>query len=305
MIKITEVATRDGFQSVNEWIPTEVKKEIINALIACGITRLDVTSFVHPKFIPQMKDADEIFMHFKETAPANVDGLVLVPNLYGAKRALALGAKHIAWVCSATDRHNLENTKRTVDQTLEEMKELISIKGDAKILFGQACSFVCPFTGAVDPKQAVSILAKALELGADEISVCDTTGTANPAMIRALLLECKRALPGVPLPSLHLHDTYGMGLANVLAALELGVETFDASCGGIGGCPFTPGATGNIATEDMVGMLEDMGIETGINLDQLLETSMMIREKISGCVAASHRGFVAAQRRSLGLQVFL
>ncbi len=300
MVRITEVSTRDGFQSVKEWIPTEVKMEIMDALIDCGITRMDVTSFVHPKFVPQMKDADEVFAHFKETAPENVDGLVLVPNLYGAKRALKLGAKHIAWVCSATDRHNLENTKRTIDQTLEEMKELVAIKGDAKLLFGQACSFVCPFTGPVDPGQAVSILSRALELGADEISVCDTTGTANPAMIRALLLECRRALPGVALPSLHLHDTYGMGLANVLAALELGADTFDAACGGIGGCPFTPGATGNIATEDMVGMLEDMGVKTGINLEKLLETSVMIREKLSGCCAASHRGFVASQHRAAG-----
>lgn len=302
MVKITEVSTRDGFQSVSQWIPTEVKEEIMDALIDCGITRMDVTSFVHPKLVPQMSDADEVFTHFKNTAPANVDGLVLVPNLYGAKRALALGAKHIAWVCSATDRHNLENTRRTIDQTLDEMKELIAIKGDAKILFGQACSFVCPFTGLVDPKQAVSVLARALELGADEISVCDTTGTANPQMIKALLQECKRALPGVALPSLHLHDTYGMGLANVLEALEQGVETFDAACSGIGGCPFTPGATGNIATEDMVGMLEDMGIKTGIDMDKLLNTSIMIREKISGCCAASHRGFVVSQRRKLGLE---
>lgn len=301
MIKITEVATRDGFQSVSQWIPTEVKTEIMDALIDCGITRIDVTSFVHPKFVPQMKDADEVYKHFAQTAPANVDGLVLVPNLYGAKRALQLGAKHIAWVCSATDRHNMENTKRTIDQTLEELKELVAMKGDAKILFGQACSFVCPFTGPVDPKQAVSVLSRALEIGADEISVCDTTGTANPAMIRALIQECKRALPGVALPSLHLHDTYGMGLANVLEALELGVETFDAACSGIGGCPFTPGATGNIATEDMVGMLEDMGIKTGIDQDKLMAVSMMIREKISGCCAASHRGFVATQRKKLGL----
>ncbi len=291
MIKINEVAPRDGFQSIQEWIPTETKLEVIRALLASGIEKMEITSFVHPKAIPQMRDAEEIVETVQSTCPPNKEYCVLVPNMYGAKKALQYGIKNISYVCSATDSHNMENTKRTVAQSMDAFREIASIKGTSKLLFGQVCSLVCPFEGAVPYSRAIHQLGLALEYGADTVAICDTTGTATPSMVKGFLREFNAAFPGIA-PQVHFHDTYGMGIANYLVALEMGVEVFDAAAAGIGGCPFTPGAMGNVATEDFVGMLHDMGVKTNIDLNKLLDAAMLIRQKVNGC-SSSHRALVA------------
>ena len=291
-VEITESAARDGFQSIPEWIPTERKIEVIEALIACGYKRMELTSFVHPKAIPQMRDADEVADVIMKKYKGRLRFLALVPNLYGARKAVEKKVDDIEVVVSATDEHNQANTKQTIAQSMEGFKEINAIKGDSRLCFSVVTAFVCPFTGPVDPQKVVCLLEKALEMGADQILVADTTGTANPRMLGTLLSQIRDAFPDRPL-GLHLHDTKGFGLANVLTALDLGIIHIDGSAGGLGGCPFTPGAAGNIATEDLVTMLEEMGVSTGIHMGKLWEAVDLIGQ-LPGVRVNSHMSVIRA-----------
>ncbi len=268
MVQITEVGPRDGFQNLKDWIPTENKIAIIEQLAAAGFKRIELTSFVHSKAVPQMADAAEILTTIKAKYAGQLQCIALVPNLFGAKRAIELGADEITFVISASEAHNLANTKQTVEQSLAAFADVCKIKGNTVVRLSVATAFTCPFAGNVPPENVIRIIEAGKQAGADDIMLADTIGTANPLQIEKLLT--------LLIPSygqdfvLHIHDTHGMGLANVLTCLQLGISRFETSVGGLGGCPFAPGAAGNIATEDLVNMLQGMGIDTGINLQQLI-----------------------------------
>ncbi|GAA3349924.1 hydroxymethylglutaryl-CoA lyase [Amorphoplanes nipponensis] len=261
-VSIREVAPRDGLQN-EEPIPTDHKVRLIDALSDTGVRRIEAVSFVHPKAIPQMADADEVWARAWHNPEVRYSALI--PNTRGAQRALAAGFREIEVVVSASDTHNRRNLNRSTDESLDDITALIPLihAAGAKLEVIVATSFGCPFEGDIAPQRVASIVERVRADGADRIAFGDTTGMATPRRVRDLLSAVRPDL-------LHFHNTRGTGLANVLTALELGVTEFDASVGGIGGCPYAPGASGNIATEELVHMLEDMGISTGIDLEKLI-----------------------------------
>ena len=261
-VSIREVAPRDGLQN-EEPIPTDNKVRLIDALSGTGVRRIEAVSFVHPKAIPQMADAAEVWA--RAWRNPDVRYSALIPNIRGAERALAAGFREIEVVVSASDTHNRRNLNRSTDESLDDITAVIPLlhAAGAKLEVIVATSFGCPFEGDIAPARVASIVQRVRADGADRIAFGDTTGMATPRRVRDLLAEVRPDL-------LHFHDTRGTGLANVLTALELGITEFDASVGGIGGCPYAPGASGNIATEEVVHMLEDMGISTGIDLEKLI-----------------------------------
>jgi hydroxymethylglutaryl-CoA lyase len=272
-VSIREVAPRDGLQN-EEPIPTEAKVRLIDALSGTGVRRIEAVSFVHPKAIPQMADADEVWAQI--TRNPEIRYSALIPNTRGAQRALAAGFREIEVVVSASDTHNRRNLNRSTDESLDDITGLIPLIHDAGAIVEVivATSFGCPFEGDIAPERVASIVERVRADGADRIAFGDTTGMATPRRVRDLLSVVRPDL-------LHFHDTRGTGLANVLTALDLGITEFDASVGGIGGCPYAPGASGNIATEEVVHMLSDMGIDTGIDLDALIEVAELA-EKLLG-----------------------
>ena len=272
-VSIREVAPRDGLQN-EEPIATEAKVRLIDALSGTGLRRIEAVSFVHPKAIPQMADADEVWARIARKPDIRYSALI--PNTRGAQRAIAAGFREIEVVVSASDTHNRRNLNRSTAESLDDIAGLIPLvhDADATLEVIVATSFGCPFEGDVPPERVAGIVARVRADGADRIAFGDTTGMATPRRVRDLLSVVRPDL-------LHFHDTRGTGLANVLTALDFGVTEFDASVGGIGGCPYAPGATGNIATEELVHMLEDMGIHTGVDLDALIEVAELA-EKLIG-----------------------
>ncbi len=278
-ISLREVGPRDGLQN-EEPVPTQAKIELIDALSATGVKRIEAVSFVHPKAIPQMADADEVWAGI--TRNPDVRYSALVPNSRGAQRALGAGFTEIEVVVSASDTHNKRNVNRTTAESLDDITGLIELLHGA----GATCevivatSFGCPFEGDVPVERVVSVVDRAVADGADRIAFGDTTGMATPGRVTALVSAVRAKHPDIPL-LLHFHNTRGTALANVLAAMQLGITEFDASVGGLGGCPYAPGATGNLASEELVHMVEDMGIRTGVDLDALIEVARSA-ERIAG-----------------------
>jgi hydroxymethylglutaryl-CoA lyase len=270
-ISVREVGPRDGLQNEDP-VPTEDKVELIDRLSATGVTRIEAVSFVRPAAIPQMADAEEVWKRI--TRAPSVRYSALVPNLRGAARALDSGLAEIEAVVSASDTHNRKNVNRGTEESLDDIAVII----DQAHQRGAACQVIvstawgCPYEGDVPVSRVIGVAGRAVADGADSISFGDTTGMATPRRVRELVVGFRDAHPDVPL-NLHFHNTRGTGLANVLAALELGVADFDASVGGLGGCPYAPGATGNIATEELVHMVEDMGVATGIDLAAMIDAA--------------------------------
>ncbi|WP_031102658.1 hydroxymethylglutaryl-CoA lyase [Streptomyces sp. NRRL S-146] len=271
-VRIHEVGARDGLQNEKATVPTEVKAEFIRRLADAGLTTIEATSFVHPKWVPQLADAEQLFPLVSDLPVALP---VLVPNERGLDRALALGARRVAVFASATESFAKANLNRTVDEALAMFEPVVNraksedvhVRGYLSMCFGD------PWEGAVPIPQVVQVCKALLDMGCDELSLGDTIGVATPGHVVALLAALDEA--GVPLSALgvHFHDTYGQALANTLAALQQGVTTVDASAGGLGGCPYAKSATGNLATEDLVWMLRGLGIDTGIDLGRLVATS--------------------------------
>jgi hydroxymethylglutaryl-CoA lyase len=271
-ILIQEIAPRDGLQIEPIWVPTETKIELIDALSSLGFTRIEVSSFVSPKAIPTLRDAEEVFRRIRR-AP-DVIYVALVPNLRGAERALAANVDEINLVMSSSETHNQANMRMSASQSFDAFTEIAYfVAGERVSLNGTvATAFGCPFEGPQSPARVCDIVRRYLDLGVSGITLADTTGMANPRQVAALVESVFRWVPPESL-TLHFHNTRGMGLANVLAAYEVGARRFDASLGGLGGCPFAPGASGNVCTEDLVNMAEDMGLSTGIDLPGLLALS--------------------------------
>ncbi|MEV6736711.1 hydroxymethylglutaryl-CoA lyase [Streptomyces sp. NPDC051104] len=272
-VRIHEVGPRDGLQNEKRTVPTEVKADFIRRLADAGLTTIEATSFVHPKWVPQLADAEELFPLVGELP---VELPVLVPNERGLDRALALGARRIAVFASATESFAKANLNRTMDEALAMFEPVVArakaqkvhVRGYLSMCFGD------PWEGPVPIHQVVRVCKALMDMGCDELSLGDTIGVATPGHVQALLSQLNEE--GVPTSAIgvHFHDTYGQALANTLAALQHGVTTVDASAGGLGGCPYAKSATGNLATEDLVWMLQGLGVDTGVDLGRLTATSV-------------------------------
>jgi hydroxymethylglutaryl-CoA lyase len=289
VVRVREVGPRDGFQNEPEVIPTERKVELIDALARTGLRRLEVTSFVRADVIPQLADAAEVLSAID--VPAEVSVSVLVPNERGLDAALELRESfdEVNVFLSASETHNRKNVNRSIAESLAGVQAVLGRAREAGLRCEGVIStaFGCPYEGHVAPEQVLEIAAALRDAGAQEIGFGDTTGMANPRQVRDFFTAARAALgPDVELTA-HFHNTRGQGLANVLAALEAGVESFESSFGELGGCPVPPGATGNIATEDLVSMLEEMGVHTGIDLRALLACAMRAQE-VLGRPLGSH-----------------
>ena len=277
-IYINDVAVRDGFQIEKNIISTETKIALIDALSETGIAKIETTSFVHPKLVPNMADAVEVLANIKRVA--GVMYSVLVPNLKGMERAITTHQSHgnideINVVVSVSETHNRANVNRTCDQSFADFAIMVKMAKDAGIRINGSLStsFGCPFEGHVPEERVLGFAKRFVDLGFDGVSLADTTGMANPAQVERLSAAAVKQFADIEL-TLHFHNTRGMGLANVLAGIRAGIVHYDGSLGGLGGCPFAPGATGNICTEDMVNMLEDMDFDTGVDLDKLLAAAV-------------------------------
>ncbi|MGW7436649.1 hydroxymethylglutaryl-CoA lyase [Streptomyces sp. NPDC054849] len=279
-VRIHEVGARDGLQNEQGTVPTEVKAEFIHRLAGAGLTTVEATSFVHPKWVPQLADAEALFPRLADLGGVALP--VLVPNERGLDRALALGATRIAVFGSATETFASRNLNRTVAESLAMFEPVVArakreeahVRGYLSMCFGD------PWEGAVPVDQVVRVATSLLDLGCDELSLGDTIGVATPGHVQALLAALNEAGVATDRIGVHFHDTYGQALSNTLAALRHGVTTVDASAGGLGGCPYAKSATGNLATEDLVWMLDGLGIETGVDLAALTATSVWMAEQL-------------------------
>ena len=305
-VLVSEVGPRDGLQNTRQFMPTEYKKRWISAAAAAGLREIECCSFVPPKLIPQMVDAPEVVAH-----ALTIPGLtvaVLAPNLKGSVRAMAAGAHKITLPISVSHAHSLSNVRKTPDEAVAEARRICAARDELpayrrpKVEAGLSTVFGCTIQGEVKESEVVRLAVACVEAGCDEVGLADSVGYANPAQIRRVYRMVKAEV-GDRLAGLHLHNTRGLGLANVIAGLEEGVRTFDSSLGGLGGCPFAPGATGNIVTEDLVFMLESMGLRTGIDMEKLLAIRKIVAEGVPGEPlygyvpdAGVTKGFVPASR---------
>jgi hydroxymethylglutaryl-CoA lyase len=280
-VRIREVGPRDGFQNEPETIPTAEKVRLIDMLSGSGLERLEVTSFVRPDVIPQLSDAEEVLGAVQRRE--GVSFSVLIPNERGLERALSLRDRfdEINVFVSASETHNRKNVNRSIEESLAGLERTLATAHEA----GLRCegvistSFGCPYEGEVPPDRVFGIAERLAAAGCAEVGFGDTTGMANPRQVREFFAAARERLGGVELTA-HFHNTRGQGLANVLAALEQGIESFESSFGELGGCPVPPGATGNVSTEDVVSMLEEMGVETGVDLPRLIEASRAAQEAL-------------------------
>lgn len=273
-VNIVEVGPRDGLQNEKKSLETAAKVRLVEQLAAAGLREIEITSFTHPRWIPNLADAEEVAAAVRGL---DITSFALVPNRRGLDRALRAGVNGVTFVFSATDAHNLRNLNRPTDASLQE---IVALEAETraeglKTRISLSVVFGCPFEGDVPPERIFAIVQRLAEAGSDRIGLCDTMGVANPAQVHHLLSRLRTSFPDVTF-ELHLHDTYGRALANLLAGMRAGVRHFDAAVGGLGGCPYAPGATGNVATEDVVDMLSAMGIVTDVAVDGLLAAAALL-----------------------------
>ncbi len=276
-VRVVEVGPRDGLQNETELVSLADKLRLVNALAASGLRNIEIASFVSPKWIPQMADAPDLVAAF--VPPSQVSVSALVPNDKGYDAALAAGLKEIALFMSATESHNKRNINKTSQEALDTLEKLAARarQDGLRVRCYLSVVFVCPYEGKTSPKKVEELVGRLVNVGIDELSLGDTIGAATPLDVWNILERVSGSIDKTKL-ALHFHDTRGTALANVLAGLEAGITVFDSSIGGLGGCPYAPGASGNLATEDLVYMLQGMGIETGINLEKLVDAGEVAQE---------------------------
>lgn len=287
-IHIVEVGPRDGFQNIPEYIPLETKLDVIGRMVDAGVRDMEVTSFVHPKAIPQMRDAQDLTALVLERYP-QTEFFALVPNLHGAQSAYDCGIRKVAYVVSCSESHNRANINRTHQQSQEELLRIQSaFEEDLTVCVDVATAFGCPFEGKFQtPAKLVDFMGFYVDAGVRCFCLCDTIGIADPKQVREVLKAVKLSYPGIQL-EVHIHDTRNMGIVNTLTAIECGITRVQSTLGGLGGCPFAPGASGNTATEDLVYMLNEMGYETGINFEKLLSAAQYEYKVIAGNYSGHH-----------------
>ena len=303
-VLVSEVGPRDGLQSVKRTMPTAAKLAWIRALADAGLTEIEVGSFVPPKLLPQMADAEEVVRAARGIPGLTV--LALVPNLKGAERAIASGAHKLTLPISASRQHSMANIRKTPEEAIEEVARVCALRDGLPsgarvgVEANVATAFGCTMEGPVSEDWVMEIAVRLARAGADAVGLSDTTGYGNPVQVKRMFARLRREI-GDRIGGAHLHNTRGQGLANVVAALDAGVTTFDSSQGGIGGCPYAPGATGNIVTEDLVFMLESRGLRTGIDLEKLIAARRIVAEALPGEPLYGHvpdagltKGFVPA-----------
>lgn len=278
-VTIYEVGPRDGLQNEPDDVATEVKRQLLERLIDAGIPRIELTSFVSPKWIPKLADADDL----AKIAPRNagVSYSALTPNQRGYERFQQANIPVLAFVVSVSDTHNKKNLNRSVDEHLDAFEPIAKqakADGFALRMYASTCCG-CPYEGKISTSQAMRVMKRLINMGADEIAIADSLGVGTPSQIRDLVRSASDEFP-VEKIGLHLHDTYGRALVNLMAGYEEGIRTFDSSLGGLGGCPYAPGASGNLATEDVVDMFEEEGIKTGINLEKLVSTTLWLEQDV-------------------------
>lgn len=292
-IHIKEVGPRDGLQNEPVWIHTSDKVAWINMLSNSGVREIEYSSFVHPKWVPALSDAYEVGKQI--TRHPNIRYSALVPNMKGLERALEAGIDGASVFMSASETHNLKNINKSIEQTFPVLKEVIdqAKKEEKHVTCYVSTVFECPFEGKIELDQVLRICDRLLELGVDELSLGDTLGTAVPAEVAALLEEILKRYPKEKI-IMHFHDTRGMAIANILTSLEYGITKFDSSVGGLGGCPYAPGATGNVATNDVLYLLHGMGINTGIDEIQLQKAAFFIEKKLGKPLPSKSLAYAAA-----------
>lgn len=291
-VHIMEVGPRDGFQAEHDWIPTEQKIEIVDALSRTGLSEIQATSFVHPKAVPQLRDAEEVMA--KITRVPGVRYQALVPNMKGLQRAMACGVDGVHLMMSVTEAHNRSNANRSIEDSFKEFEQMVPVAQAAgiKVEAGMACVFGCPFEGEVPMEQLDRIITRYREMGIAQMSLGDTIGVANPRQTYDTCCHLRDKFPEVNW-TMHMHNTRDMALANAVAAMQAGMTSFDGAVGGLGGCPYAPGATGNVATEDLANMMAEMGVETGVDLDALILVAKRVKEvvnhRLDSCMVTAGR----------------
>lgn len=285
--EIIEVGPRDGFQNVKDLIAFDAKVRIIKQLAKTGIRRMEFVSFVSPKAIPQMADAADVAAAVKDTLRENgVSSVALVPNARGVETAIACGIEEITYVISVSQQHNKANVNRTPEESMEQFKALIGQYGhQTKFRLDLATALGCPFGEEIRTERVAEMCKFAFDLGCTEVAIADTVGMANPKRVHDLMSVLVSSF-GAERFIMHLHDTRGLALANTLAAMELGVHKFESAAGGLGGCPFAPGAAGNVATEDLLNMLNEMGVSTGVDNDALHQAVVLIQENVNAKIVS-------------------
>jgi hydroxymethylglutaryl-CoA lyase len=296
--RVVDVCLRDGLQNLKQFVPTEVKKRILDLLVVAGVGSVEVTSFVSPKAIPQMSDSREVAAYAVTTYP-DIRVAALVPNLRGAEIASEVGVKDVTCVISASESHNKANVNRTIKESMSALEEIRTRLPKLRVGLSLATSFVCPFEGRIPAEKAIDMADRAINLGVQSLTFCDTIGAAGPLSVQVVAREAKSRWPGFPV-GMHLHNTYGLGLANTLAAIEEGIDIFETSTGGLGGCPFAPGASGNTATEDMVYLFDNISVNSGVSLDRLIELTEYMRQSVEGKFTSS---VYAAKRQSCEVRI--
>jgi hydroxymethylglutaryl-CoA lyase len=293
-VRIVEVGPRDGLQNEAASVPTADKIAFVDALSEAGHSVIEVSAFVSPKWVPQMADAAEVFAGI--TRRAETRYTALVPNVEGLDRAIAAGVDEVAVFAAASESFSRRNINQSIDASLERYRDVCdrARKVSLPVRAYVSTAFGCPFEGPVNPSAVAGVASALLKMGAYEVAISDTIGIAHPGQVERVLELLMARLPGNTI-ALHFHDTRGTALANVLTALHLGISTFDSSAGGLGGCPYAPGATGNLATEDLLYMLNGMGIETGVDIDRVASASRLIGEKLDHRLASRYLAAVKAQ----------
>ena len=294
-VTLKEVGPRDGLQNEKTHIATADKVQLVNLLSQTGLNYIEVTSFVHPKWIPQLADAVEVLQAIKRQK--DITYAALVPNMRGLERALQAEVDEVSVFMSASESHNQSNINKSIDETFPILQEVVNgAKAAHKNVRGYISTVIgCPYEGYIQPEKVLRVTEKLLEMGVDEISLGDTIGVGVPTQVENLLEELLKRYP-VENFAMHFHDTRGTALANIVKSLEIGITKFDSALGGLGGCPYAKGASGNVATEDLLYLLDEMGIKTGVELNKVLEAALFIEQKLGKSVSSKQVAIARNER---------